>query len=65
LCRETVAWARAHPNDARVPEALHLAVRTTRFTSGQHTSAFPKQAFVLLHTRYPQSKWAAMTPYWY
>ncbi len=65
LCRETVAWARAHPDDARVPEALHLAVRTTRFTSGQHTTTFPKQAFVLLHSRYPQSKWAAMTPYWY
>ena len=65
LCRETVLWARAHPDDPRVPEALHLAVRTTKYTNGEHTTTFPKQAFVLLHTQYPKSKWAAMTPYWY
>jgi len=65
LCRQTLAWARAHPDDPRVPEALHLAVRTTRYTNGARTTTFPKQAFTLLHTRYPKSKWAAMTPYWY
>lgn len=65
LCGETVAWARAHPDDPRVPEALHLAIRATRFTSGQHTTTFPKQAFTLLHTRYPDSKWTALTPYWF
>jgi hypothetical protein len=65
LCRETVLWARAHPDDPRVPEALHLAVRTTRYTNGAHTTTFPKQAFVLLHTKYPHSPWAAATPYWY
>ena len=65
LCRQAVAWARAHPDDPRVPEALHLAVRTTRYTRGEHTTTSPKQAFALLHARYPKSKWAAMTPYWY
>ena len=65
LCRETVEWAKAHPDDPIVPEALHLAVRTTRFTNGPRTSTFPKQAFTLLHTRYPKSEWAAKTPYWY
>jgi hypothetical protein len=65
LCRETVIWARAHPDDPRVPEALHLAVRTTRYTNGAHTTTFPKQAFILLHTKYPKSPWAAATPYWY
>jgi len=65
LCHETVLWARAHPDDPRVPEALHLAVRTTRYTNGAHTTTFPKQAFVLLHTKYPKSPWAAATPYWY
>jgi hypothetical protein len=64
LCRETLTWARAHPDDPRVPESLHLAVRTTRYTNG-HDSDFPKQAFTLLHTRYPKSRWAALTPYWY
>ena len=48
-----------------VPEALHLAVRTTRYTNGVHTTTFPKQAFVLLHAKYPESSWAAATPYWY
>ena len=42
-----------------------FAVRTTRYTNGEHTTTFPKQAFALLHTRYPKSKWAAKTPYWY
>src|SRR5205085_10576147 len=65
LCGETVAWARAHPDDPLVHEALHLAVRTTRYTNGRHMTTFPKQAFTLLHARYPKSKWAAMTPYWY
>ncbi len=65
LCRETLVWARAHPDDPRVPEALHLAVRTTRYTNGERSTTFPKQAFALLHTRYRKSKWAAMTPYWY
>jgi hypothetical protein len=65
LCRETLVWARAHADDPRTPEALHLAVRTTRYTYGERTTTFPKQAFALLHTRYPKSKWAAMTPYWY
>jgi hypothetical protein len=65
LCRETILWARAHPDDPRVPEALHLAVRTTLYPNGAHTTTFPKQAFALLHTKYPQSPWAAATPYWY
>jgi hypothetical protein len=54
-----------HPDDPRVPEALHLAVRTTRYTNGAHTTNFPKQAFQLLHSRYPKSEWTALTPYWY
>jgi hypothetical protein len=65
LCAETVAWARAHPDDSRVPEALHLAVRTTRYTNHAHTTSFPKQAFQLLHSRYPKSEWTVLTPYWY
>ena len=49
LCGETVAWARSHQEDPRVPQALHLAVRTTRYTNGPHATDFPKQAFTLLH----------------
>ncbi len=31
LCQQTLDWARRHPQDPRVPEALHLAVRATRY----------------------------------
>ena len=61
-----VEWANAHPEDVRVPEALHLVVRAWRYgcteSSGENYS---KQAFQLLHKRYPQSEWATKTPYWF
>jgi hypothetical protein len=66
LCQQTLDWARQHPQDARVPEALHLAVRATRYgTTGPETTGFSKAAFQLLHTKYPTSKWATQTKYWY
>ncbi len=66
LAAQTLAWARAHPADPRVPEALHLAVRATRYGPGDPaTRAFSRQAFQLLHARYPRSDWARKTRYWY
>lgn len=66
LCRQTVLWARAHPNDARVPEALHLAVRSTRYGCvDKDTEQFSRTAFQLLHSRYGRTAWAARTPYWF
>ena len=65
LSAETVAWARQHRDDPRVPEALHLAVRTSRYTNNATPTRYPKQAFQLLHSWYPKSQWAAQTPYWY
>jgi hypothetical protein len=66
LCQQTLDWARQHPTDPRVPEALHLAVRATRFgNTGPKTTGFSKAAFQLLHAKYASSKWAAQTPYWY
>ena len=66
LGAETIAWAQAHPQDPRAPEALHLAVRATRY--GQRdagTSAWSKKTFQLLHAKYPRSEWAKKTKYWY
>jgi len=61
-----IDWARKHPDDARVPEALHLAVRATRFgITDKETTTFSKAAFQLLHSRYPNSKWTGLTKYWY
>ena len=66
LTSAVLAWAKAHPDDERVPEALHLAVRSTRFgCTNPSTAKLSKQAFELLHTKYPKSSWAAKTPYWY
>jgi hypothetical protein len=66
LARETLAWAKAKPGDPRVPEALHFAVRSTRYgCDDEGISVLSHKAFALLHERYPNSKWAKATPYWY
>ena len=61
-----VGWANGHPEDSRVPEALHIAVQTSRF--GCHdslTTNLAKEAFELLHSRYPGSTWTKETKYYY
>jgi hypothetical protein len=66
LCAEALRWARAHPDDPRVPEALHLAVRATRYGQAYDSeSGYSRRAFELLHLKYPKSKWAEMTKYWF
>jgi tetratricopeptide (TPR) repeat protein len=67
LAAAAIAWARAHPQDPRVPEALHLAVRCTHYGGGADKTSTPlsKEAFDLLHRRYPNSDWAKKTKYWY
>jgi hypothetical protein len=66
LASESIRWAKAHPKDARVPEALHLAVRATRYgCSDASTPALSKQAFELLHRHYPNSEWTKKTKYYY
>jgi hypothetical protein len=66
LSTAVVNWARSHPGDSRLAEALFLAVRTSRFgcTDGKSTT-FVKQAFELLHLRFPNSEYAKRTPYWF
>ena len=56
----------ANPHDPQVPEALHFAVRSTRYgCNSDDDSKLSHQAFRLLHERYPASKWAKATPFWY
>jgi hypothetical protein len=66
LCAAAVKWADAAPTDPRVPEALSLAVRATRYgcTDGQ-TGKYSKQAFDMLHKRFPKSPAAQKTKYWF
>jgi hypothetical protein len=63
---EAVKWAKDHPNDPRSPEALYLAIRTSRYSAaGTSDSLNAKPAFVLLHKKYPRSSWAKKAPYWF
>ncbi|GAC1445942.1 MAG: hypothetical protein NVSMB56_00760 [Pyrinomonadaceae bacterium] len=66
LCRQAIEWARVHPDDPRVPEALHLAVKSTRYGCGDaETGKFSKAAYDVLHKQYPNSEWTKKTKYWY
>jgi len=56
-------YAARHPDDARVPEALHLAVRATRY--GEPDKNVSLSAYNLLHRKYPRSSWTEKTPFWY
>jgi hypothetical protein len=67
LGMHTVAFATAHPDDPRVPEALHLVVEVSHYSAGtdERSGEYSRRAFNLLHRRYPTSGWTKKTPYWY
>lgn len=71
-CTNILAWAKAHPDDPRVPEALHQAVRLTRnYYSGaddadaaaKTVSRLSAECFQLLHRAYPRDPWTTKTKY--
>jgi len=65
----TLEWAKAHPDDLRVPEALHNVVRSWRYgcteINEKDAPNYSKDAFEILHTRYPDNDWTKKTPYWF
>jgi len=66
LSAAVVTYAQAHLDDPRVPEALALAVRSTRYgCTDSGTGKVSKQAYDLLHAQFPRSAAAARTKYWY
>ncbi len=66
IAAQTIAWVESHPDDPRAAEALHLTVHATRYgCADAETGRYSKQAFQLLHRRYPNSEWARKTKYWY
>lgn len=66
LCLRAVDWARRSPGDPRLPEALHLAVKSTRFgCRDKQTRQYSKLAYDTLHKQYPNSPWAKQTKYFY
>ena len=66
LARQVLDYARSNPGDPRIPEALALAVRATRFGCvDADTTKWSRAAFALLHRQYPASPWAKATRYGY
>jgi hypothetical protein len=66
LSRQVIQWANRNPSDPRVPEALHLAVNSTRYgCTDKDTGRWSKAAFDLLHRRYGNTTWARKTKYWF
>jgi len=66
LSKEALLWGKSNPKDPRVPEALHLAVKATRFGCvDQGTLSASRAAFQLLHKQFPASPWTRQTPYYY
>jgi hypothetical protein len=66
LCRQVLEWAAKNPGDARVPEALHLAVKATRYgCTDKQTGRWSKAAYDFLHQHYPGNAWTRKTPYWF
>ena len=66
LAKQVLAFAKSHPDDRRVPQALHLVVRATHLgCADAETTRYSRTAFQTLHKRYPNDPWTAKTPYWY
>lgn len=72
LSQQALAFAREHPDDPRVPEALAMSVRAMHYGCDSYGDAADavrkatgKSVFELLHHKYPQSEWARKTPYYY
>lgn len=72
LSQKALAFAREHPDDPRVPEALAMSVRAMHYGCDSYGNdadavrkATGKAVFELLHQRYPQSEWTKKTPYYY
>ena len=66
LAQAVINWATKNPTDRRAAEALHLAVKSTRFgCTDKDTGKWSKAAFDLLHRKYPNTSWAKETKYWF
>ena len=66
LAAEVSAWATQIPTEKRLPNALYLAVKATRFgCQNCETGKISKAAFDILKTRFGNTPWKKKTPYWF
>jgi hypothetical protein len=59
-----LGWAKAHPDDPRVPEALHRVVRSVRLGCTGGRVFYGRDAFRILYARYPGNTWTKKTKSW-
>jgi hypothetical protein len=67
LSQSAIRWGKASKGDDGAPEALALAVRTTRYGCNWHGRhrAYSETAQQLLKTKFGSTAWATQTPYWF
>jgi hypothetical protein len=66
LASKVNEWAEFTPKEKRLPEALALAVRATRYgCQNCDTGKISKTAFDVLKKRFASSDWKKKTPYWF
>lgn len=59
-------YAKTHPGDARIPEALYWLVRAGHYGCADvNTWKSTRAAFELLQLSYPKTTWARRTPTWF
>ena len=61
-----LSFAKSHPDDPRVPEALSGIVRAGRYGCADvNTWKTTRSAFQVLQLKYPKNDWAKRTPTWF
>jgi hypothetical protein len=67
LTQAAIKWGKVSKGQDGAPEALALAVRSTRFGCNWHRGhgAYSKAAHALLRAKFSATPWAAQTPYWF
>jgi len=66
LATQAAQWATHNPNEKRLPEALYLAVKATRYgCQNCATVKASKTAFDVLNKRFKTTEWKKKTPYWF
>jgi hypothetical protein len=67
LSQSAIRWGKASKGDDGAPEALALAVKTTRYGCNWHGRhrAYSETAQQLLKSKFGSTTWAAQTPYWF
>lgn len=66
LSKYVLAYWKTNPKDNRIPEALHLCVKASKFGEKNATSTkYSKECFQVLHRNFPKNTWTNQTEYYY